>query len=613
MTPPSDNSYNDSNSYGDRDRPRDQDDRKPYGDRGSKGGKSYSKYGGDRDRKPYGKPDRYGDRDRKPYGQQGGQGNQGGQDGDRDRKPYGKPDRYGDQDRKPYGQQGGQGGQGGDRDRKPYGKPDRYGDRDRKPYGQQGGQDRYGDRDRKPYGQQGGQGGQGGYGGDRDRKPYGKPDRYDDRDRKPYGQQGGQDRYGDRDRKPYGQQGGQGGQGGYGGDRDRKPYGKPDRYDDRDRKPYGQQGGQGGDRDRKPYGKPGYGDRDRKPYGQQGGQGGDRDRKPYGKPGYGDRDRKPYGKQGGQGGDRKPYGKPGYGDRDRKPYSPQSGSQFGDRFEPSFEREVDVRPIHSEQSAEGHDTPGDLDLIYGRHTVLSAIDSERSLNKVWVVSQLRHTDKFHEKLNEAKANGATIDEVSYTWLDRMTDGATHQGVAAQVAPYDYEELDKLILKAKEASERPIILVADGITDPHNLGAIARTAEAMGAQGLVIPQRRAVGVTSTVMKVAAGALDNLPIARVVNLSRSLETLKEAGFWIYGLSEKADRQVNEVKFDTPTVLVLGSEGSGLNLLTQKNCDMLISVPLHGRTPSLNVSVATGMVVYEVCRQMRFDKLHITSENL
>ncbi|NJN61193.1 MAG: 23S rRNA (guanosine(2251)-2'-O)-methyltransferase RlmB [Coleofasciculaceae cyanobacterium RL_1_1] len=269
--------------------------------------------------------------------------------------------------------------------------------------------------------------------------------------------------------------------------------------------------------------------------------------------------------------------------------------------------------MHSEQGSDGNDPSGDLDLIYGRHTVLSAIESERSLNKVWVVSQLRHTDKFHEKLNEAKANGATIDEVSYTWLDRMTDGATHQGVAAQVAPYDYEELDKLILKAKEASERPIILVADGITDPHNLGAIARTAEAMGAQGLVIPQRRAAGVTSTVMKVAAGALDNLAVARVVNLSRCLETLKEAGFWIYGLSEKADRQVNEVKFDTPTVLVLGSEGHGLNLLTQKNCDMLISVPLNGRTPSLNVSVATGMVVYEVCRQMRFDKLHIASENL
>ncbi|TAF54313.1 MAG: 23S rRNA (guanosine(2251)-2'-O)-methyltransferase RlmB [Oscillatoriales cyanobacterium] len=563
MTPPADNSYNDSNSYGDRDRSRNQDDRKPYSDRGSKGGKSYGKPSGDRDRKPYGKPDRYGDRDRKPYGQQGGQG------GDRDRKPYDKPDRYDDRDRKPYSPQG---GQGGERDRKPYGKPDRYGDRDRKPYGQQGGQ-----------------------GGERDRKPYGKPDRYDDRDRKPYGQQGGQ-----------------------GGERDRKPYGKPDHYNDRDRKPYGQQGGQGGqggDRDRKPYGKPDhYNDRDRKPYSPQGGQGGDRDRKPYGKSDrYGDRDRKPYGKQGGDR-DRKPYGKSDrYNDRDRKPYGQQSGSQFGDRFEPSFEREVDVRPIRSEQGGESQDTTGDLDLIYGRHTVLSAIESERSLNKVWVVSQLRHTDKFHEKLNEAKANGATIDEVSYTWLDRMTDGATHQGVAAQVAPYDYEELDKLILKAKEASERPIILVADGITDPHNLGAIARTAEAMGAQGLIIPQRRAVGVTSTVMKVAAGALDNLPIARVVNLSRSLETLKEAGFWIYGLSEKADRQVNEVKFDTPTVLVLGSEGNGLNLLTQKNCDMLISVPLHGRTPSLNVSVATGMVVYEVCRQMRFDKLHITSENL
>ena len=421
---------------------------------------------------------------------------------------------------------------------------------------------------------------------DGDRKPYGK--------KRDYGDQGARERSWDKKKSGYPKR----------DDRKKRDYGDRD-----DRKPYGKKRDYGDRDDRKPYGKQrDYGDRDRQSYGKQRGYG-DRDRKPYGKQrDYGDRDRKPYSKQRDYG-DRDDRKKRDYGDRDdRKPYGKRR-----DRFDPSdrFEREVDVRPIRGQRLAE--EDAAERDLIYGRHTVLSAIESERSLNKIWVVSQLRHSDKFHEKLNEAKAGGATVDEVSYAWLDRMTDGATHQGVAAQVAPYDYDDLDKLILKAKEASERPVVLVADGITDPHNLGAIARTAEAMGVQGLVIPQRRAVGVTSTVMKVAAGALDNLPIARVVNLARSLEALKEAGFWIYGLSEKAKQHAHDVKFDAPTVLVLGSEGSGLNLLTQKNCDELISVPLAGRTPSLNVSVATGMVVYEVCRQMRFDKLHLSAENL
>jgi len=275
--------------------------------------------------------------------------------------------------------------------------------------------------------------------------------------------------------------------------------------------------------------------------------------------------------------------------------------QAGDRFAPTLDTGNDT----NEESQ--------LDILYGRHTVLSAIDSERSLNRVWVVQQLRYSGQFLEKLQEAKANGATIDEVSYSWLDRMTNGATHQGIAAQVAPYDYHELDTIIETAKATTEHPVILVADSITDPHNLGAIARTAEAMGLQGLVIPQRRAVGVTSTVMKVAAGALDTLPIARVVNLANALETLKEAGFWVYGLSEKAEKSVQDIKFSGPTVLVLGSEGSGLSLLTQKKCDMLISIPLSGQTPSLNVSVATGMVIYEISRQLRFNRLHIPSENL
>ena len=242
----------------------------------------------------------------------------------------------------------------------------------------------------------------------------------------------------------------------------------------------------------------------------------------------------------------------------------------------------------------------ETDLIYGRHTVRAALENHRQLNRIWIAEQLRYAPQFHDLLIEAKENGAVIDQVDYQRLDQITHRANHQGVAAQVAPYAYWELGDLISHAKSSGEHPVIVVADGITDPHNLGAIVRTAEAMGAQGLLIPQRRCAGVTSTVIKVAAGALENLPVARVVNLSRALEELKEAGFWIYGTAANASKPVHTVQFTGPTALVVGSEGDGLCLLIQRNCDYLISIPLHGKTPSLNVSVATGMALYEICRQ-------------
>ena len=154
----------------------------------------------------------------------------------------------------------------------------------------------------------------------------------------------------------------------------------------------------------------------------------------------------------------------------------------------------------------------------------------------------------------------------------------------------------------------MIVVADGITDPHNLGAIIRTSEAIGAQGLVIPQRRASGITSTVMKVAAGALENFPVARVVNLQRALEELKATGFWIYGTGATASVPVHTVNFTGPIVLVVGSEGEGLSMLTQRSCDVLVSIPLQGSIPSLNASVATGMALYEIYRQRWLNTLHL-----
>lgn len=255
-----------------------------------------------------------------------------------------------------------------------------------------------------------------------------------------------------------------------------------------------------------------------------------------------------------------------------------------------------------------HDTESELDLIYGRHSVIAALESERRLNRIWISSKLRYDPRFHSLLSKAKANGTVIDEVEHRRLDQITSGATHQGIAAQVAPYDYLELQDLIQQAKAKSEHPVLIAADGITDPHNLGAIIRTAEAMGAQGLIIPQRRASGITSTVAKVAAGALESFPVARVVNLSRALEELKSAGFWIYGTAANASQPIDTVQFDSSVVLVIGSEGEGLSLLTQRGCDVLISIPLQGSTPSLNASVAAGMVIYEVCRQRRANRLHL-----
>jgi 23S rRNA (guanosine2251-2'-O)-methyltransferase len=254
------------------------------------------------------------------------------------------------------------------------------------------------------------------------------------------------------------------------------------------------------------------------------------------------------------------------------------------------------------------DTEPDVDLIYGRHSVLAAIDGERHLNRIWIATKLRYDSRFHSLLSKAKANGIVVDEVEPRRLDQITQGANHQGIAAQVTPYEYVELGDLIERAKATTDQPVIIIADGITDPHNLGAIIRTAEALGAQGLVIPQRRASGITSTVVKVAAGALESLAVSRVVNINRAMEDLKEAGFWIYGAAATAAEPIDTVKFHPATVLVVGAEGDGLSLLTQQRCDVLVSIPLRGKTPSLNASVAAGMALYEVTRQRRSRVHHL-----
>jgi 23S rRNA (guanosine2251-2'-O)-methyltransferase len=291
-------------------------------------------------------------------------------------------------------------------------------------------------------------------------------------------------------------------------------------------------------------------------------------------------------------------------DRDRDSSPPEfRGNHFRDR-----DKDRDTRPVDTNSNTVVQPDADTDDMIYGRHAVQAALESNQVLNRIWVVPHLRYDPRFHSLLTEAKANGSIIDEVDDLRLDYITRKANHQGVAAQVSAYEYLDLSELIAKAKATCADPVIVVAEGLNDPHNLGAIIRTAEALGTQGMVIPQRRAVGITSAVRKVAAGALESLPVARVVNLNRALEELKEAGFWIYGTAAGVGDSVETIKFSGPTVLVVGGEADGLSLLIQRSCDGLVSIPLRGNTPSLNVSVATGMALYEIYRQRGPKKFHV-----
>jgi 23S rRNA (guanosine2251-2'-O)-methyltransferase len=279
---------------------------------------------------------------------------------------------------------------------------------------------------------------------------------------------------------------------------------------------------------------------------------------------------------------------------------------------PKFQRPVPPKKVSSavidaENASEEEDSD---DLIYGRHTIIAALEGNRTLNRIWVLSHLRYDGRFHTLLDQAKRKGTVIDEVDTRRLDFLTHHANHQGIAGQAASHDYLDLAELIAQAKALTDTPVLVALDSMTDPHNLGAIVRTAEALGAQGIIIPQRRAVGITSAVAKVAAGALESIPVARVVNLNQALEQLKENGFWIYGLSSEAKEPIHKLKMDGAMVLVIGAEGDGLSLLTQRHCDVLTSIPLQGKTASLNASVAAGMALYEVFRQRWLQRVHHVS---
>ncbi|QHS23924.1 23S rRNA (guanosine(2251)-2'-O)-methyltransferase RlmB [Virgibacillus sp. MSP4-1] len=235
--------------------------------------------------------------------------------------------------------------------------------------------------------------------------------------------------------------------------------------------------------------------------------------------------------------------------------------------------------------------------IVGKNPVIEALKSGREMNKVMVLENLKpQSAKQIQQL--AKTKGVTVQAVPKRKLDQI--GQHHQGVAASIAAYDYATLDELYDRAEKKGESPFFIILDELEDPHNLGSILRTADATGAHGVIIPKRRSVQLTQTVVKASTGAVEYIPVARVTNLARTIDELKEKNIWVAGTDAKGTEDYRELNGDMPLALVIGSEGKGMSRLVRDKCDWLVSLPMKGKVTSLNASVAAGLLMYEVYRK-------------
>ncbi|HKR29270.1 MAG TPA: 23S rRNA (guanosine(2251)-2'-O)-methyltransferase RlmB [Terriglobales bacterium] len=240
-----------------------------------------------------------------------------------------------------------------------------------------------------------------------------------------------------------------------------------------------------------------------------------------------------------------------------------------------------------------------MDIVFGIHAVEEALRARsRSLDHLEVARE-RHDQRLQSVIDLAREEGVTVRFVPREQLDRLARSKSHQGAVAVVATKEYVGLEALL---SGNSGLTFILVLDGIEDPHNLGALIRTADGAGASGVVIPERRSAAVNATVAKTSAGASEHVRVARVVNLARTLDELKQKNVWIVGLDERGGKKYDELDYNMDCAIVLGAEGHGLHDLIRKQCDYLVSIPMAGKVGSLNVSVAAAVVMYEVARQRR-----------
>ncbi|HEY2457382.1 MAG TPA: 23S rRNA (guanosine(2251)-2'-O)-methyltransferase RlmB [Candidatus Acidoferrum sp.] len=246
-----------------------------------------------------------------------------------------------------------------------------------------------------------------------------------------------------------------------------------------------------------------------------------------------------------------------------------------------------------------------MDRFTGIHAVREALEAGSTFDRI-VIAKGRQDSRVEEIVQLARERSIPVRFEDRGQLDRIANTRDHQGVVALAAARAAATLEDILARANhDKGQIGLVVLLDGVEDPHNLGAIIRTALAAGAHGVVTPERRAAGLTEAVARASAGALAHLPVARVTNLARTMEELKEAGYWLVGLDEEGEKSYTEVDYTTPTGIVMGGEGKGLHELTRKRCDFVVSLPTTGPVKSLNVSVATGVVLFEALRQRHHKK--------
>lgn len=259
------------------------------------------------------------------------------------------------------------------------------------------------------------------------------------------------------------------------------------------------------------------------------------------------------------------------------------------------------KPFHTAREEREMDREINENQLEGRNAILEVLRSGRDIEKI-MVAKGNVEGTIKRIIAMAVEKGVVIQEVSRQKLDEISQTKNHQGVIALVSAHDYVEVEDILAAAKEKGEDPFVLLLDGITDPHNLGAILRTAECAGVHGVIIPKRRSVGLNATVGKTSAGAIEYMPVARVTNIVQTMEYLKKEGLWI-ACADMKGLDHFDTNMKGPLALVIGSEGDGVSRLVKENCDFTASIPMYGKISSLNASVAAALLMYEVVRQRRF----------
>lgn len=287
-----------------------------------------------------------------------------------------------------------------------------------------------------------------------------------------------------------------------------------------------------------------------------------------------------------------------------RPYAVHAGLELELQMEEkrTYRQNREQKPQRGERKKEfpkreREDAPENM--LEGRNAVTEALSAGRTIDKLFVADG--DTDRALARICAmAKQAGVVVVPTDRRKLDYMSATGAHQGVIAMVAAHDYASIDDILKKAQDAGEPPLIVICDELSDPHNLGAIIRTAECAGAHGIIIPKRRSVGLTAVVGKASAGALEYMPVARVSNITAAIDTLKKAGVWVYGMAAEGDTTLYKADLKSAAAIVIGNEGEGMSRLVSERCDFKVSIPMKGSISSLNASAAAAIMLYEAVRQ-------------